>query len=33
VLQWGDLFSFTNAPALSDEELGAVLSAHRAASK
>ena len=28
VLQWGDLFSFTTAPALSDEELGAVLSAH-----
>jgi hypothetical protein len=33
VLQWGDLFSFTSAPALSDEELGAVLSAHRATSK
>jgi hypothetical protein len=33
VLQWGDLFSFTTAPALSDEELGGVLSAHRATSK
>jgi hypothetical protein len=33
VLQWGDLFSFTTAPALTDEELGAALAAHRANSK
>jgi hypothetical protein len=33
VLQWGDLFSFTSTPALSDEELGAVLSVRRATSK
>ena len=33
VLQWADLFSFTVAPALSDEELGAVLEGHHAASK
>ncbi|MGF6241966.1 MULTISPECIES: DUF3303 domain-containing protein [Paraburkholderia] len=33
VLQWGDLFSFTTAPALTDEELGGALSAHRATSK
>ncbi|WP_244220101.1 DUF3303 domain-containing protein [Paraburkholderia terricola] len=33
ILQWGDLFSFTSAPAMSDEELGAVLAAHQAASK
>ncbi|WP_118183326.1 DUF3303 domain-containing protein [Paraburkholderia phosphatilytica] len=31
VLQWGDLFSFTSAPALTDEELGAALSAYKAA--
>jgi Protein of unknown function (DUF3303) len=33
VLQWGDLFNFTTVPALSDEELGAALTAHQAASK
>ena len=33
ILQWGDLFSFTSAPAMSDEELGAALAAHQAASK
>jgi hypothetical protein len=33
ILQWGDLFSFTSAPALSDEELGAALAAHQAASQ
>ncbi|WP_311541663.1 DUF3303 family protein [Paraburkholderia sp. MM5384-R2] len=27
VMQWGDIFSFTTAPALTDEELGAVLAA------
>ena len=27
VTQWGDIFSFTTAPALTDEELGAVLAA------
>ncbi|CAH2772827.1 MAG: unnamed protein product [uncultured Paraburkholderia sp.] len=32
VLQWGDLFSFTCTPAMSDEELGATLAAHQAAS-
>ncbi len=32
VLQWGDLFAFTCAPAMSDEELGATLAAHQAAS-
>lgn len=26
-VQWGDIFSFTTAPALTDEELGAVLTA------
>lgn len=33
LLQWGDLFSFTVCPALSDEELGAALAAHQTASK
>ena len=33
VLEWGDLFRFTTAPALSDEELGAALAAHQTASK
>jgi hypothetical protein len=33
ILQWGDLFSFTSAPALSDEELGKALAAHQAASQ
>jgi hypothetical protein len=30
VLQWGDIFSFHSAPALTDEELGAALGAYRA---
>jgi hypothetical protein len=33
VHQWGDLFSFTIAPALSDEELGAALAALQAEPK
>jgi hypothetical protein len=33
VLQWGDVFSFDVAPALSDEELGAALAAFQGASK
>jgi Protein of unknown function (DUF3303) len=33
VLEWGDLLSFTTAPALTDEELGAALTAHQAASR
>ncbi|CAN0627481.1 conserved protein of unknown function [Burkholderia multivorans] len=33
VLQWSDLFSFTTAPALTDEELGAALAANQAASR
>jgi hypothetical protein len=33
VLQWGDVFSFDVAPALSDEELGAALTAFQGASK
>jgi hypothetical protein len=33
VLQWGDVFSFEVAPALSDEELGAALAAFQGASK
>jgi Protein of unknown function (DUF3303) len=33
VLEWGDLFSFTSAPVLTDEELGAALAAHKAASR
>jgi hypothetical protein len=33
LLQWGDVFSFTTAPALNDEELGALLTAHQAASR
>lgn len=33
VLQWGDLFSFTTAPVLSDDELGAALTAHRDAAR
>lgn len=32
-LQWGDLFTFTSAPALSDEDLGTTLAAHQEASK
>ncbi|MGV2289357.1 DUF3303 family protein [Trinickia sp. YCB016] len=32
MLQWGDLLSFTSAPALTDEELGAALTALKAAS-
>jgi hypothetical protein len=32
VTQWADLLSFTIAPALSDEELGAVMAAHQALS-
>ena len=32
MLQWGDIFSFTSAPALDDEELGAALAAHQTAS-
>ncbi len=32
VLQWSDLFSFTSAPVLTDEELGAALTAHKAGS-
>lgn len=29
VMQWGDIFSFTTTPALTDEELGAVLAAQQ----
>lgn len=29
MIQWGDIFSFTTAPALTDEELGAVLAAQQ----
>jgi hypothetical protein len=32
VLEWSDLFSFTCAPVATDEELGAHLTAHKAAS-
>jgi hypothetical protein len=32
-LQWGDIFSFDVAPAMSDEELGATLAAHQGAAK
>lgn len=32
MLQWGDLLSFTSAPVLTDEELGAALAALNAAS-
>src|ERR1700756_91796 len=28
-VQWGDIFTFTTAPALTDEELGAVLAAQQ----
>jgi hypothetical protein len=33
VLEWGDVFAFDVAPALSDEELGAALAAFQAAQK
>jgi hypothetical protein len=32
-LQWGDLFSFDVAPAMSDEELGTALAAHGGAAR
>lgn len=32
IMQWGDVFSFTSAPALNDEELGATLSAAQSSS-
>ncbi|WP_321926379.1 DUF3303 domain-containing protein [Paraburkholderia guartelaensis] len=28
-VQWGDIFSFTTSPALTDEELGAVLASQQ----
>jgi hypothetical protein len=33
MLQWGDLFSLTSSPAMTDEEMGAALAAHQAQSK
>lgn len=30
MLQWNDVFTFTVAPAITDEELGAALTAHQA---
>jgi hypothetical protein len=33
VREWGDLFSFTMTPSLSDEELGAILAASQEESK